>query len=129
MIPWMFFQAQCSALQYYMNSIKQSKVVMTSSILATAFHIGWCYLLVKVFKWDIHGVAFSNVLTNIVNLLILELHCYFSKHFKDCYFWFTEDTLEDIGEYIKIGCHSALMVCLEWWTYEILALSAGWLGV
>ncbi|KAJ3015772.1 hypothetical protein HKX48_004395 [Thoreauomyces humboldtii] len=33
-----------------------------------------------------------------------------------------------IWEFIKLGVPSVLMMCSEWWAFEIAALAAGWLG-
>lgn len=45
------------------------------------------------------------------------------------YFSFTKDTLEGIGDFLKIGIPNTTMLCLEWWFYEILALMAGYISV
>lgn len=34
-----------------------------------------------------------------------------------------------LTEYLKIAVPSMLMLCFEWWAYEILAFSASWISV
>ena len=48
---------------------------------------------------------------------------------KQSFFWFKKETFEDLGEYIKIGIPSCVMLCLEWWSFEVLALIAGYIDV
>lgn len=39
------------------------------------------------------------------------------------------DTFRDLGDYLRIGIPSASMMCLEWWSLEVLALMAGYISV
>jgi MATE family multidrug resistance protein len=34
-----------------------------------------------------------------------------------------------LGTYLKIGIPGALMLCFEWWAFELLALFSGIMGV
>lgn len=38
-------------------------------------------------------------------------------------------TFRGIGQYLALGIPSAMMLCLEWWAYEIMTLMAGYIGV
>lgn len=35
---------------------------------------------------------------------------------------------EDLKQYMKIGIPSTVMLCLDWWVWELLILISGWLG-
>ena len=37
--------------------------------------------------------------------------------------------LSSLSEYMELGVPSALMLCLEWWVFEIMILMAGFIGV
>lgn len=32
-------------------------------------------------------------------------------------------------DYLRIGLPGAMMLCFEWWAFEILAVISGWIGV
>ena len=38
-------------------------------------------------------------------------------------------TISGIDQYLALGIPSAMMLCLEWWAYEIMTLMAGYIGV
>lgn len=38
-------------------------------------------------------------------------------------------SIHGIGQYLSLGIPSAMMLCLEWWAYEVMTLMAGYLGV
>ena len=37
------------------------------------------------------------------------------------------DTMK-IMKFLKLGIPGILMICSEWWAFEIIALAAGWIG-
>ena len=54
---------------------------------------------------------------------------YSETTFKDMVFFYDKTVFEDLGHYLKIGVPGMLMLCFEWWCFEILAIFAGLLGV
>ena len=49
--------------------------------------------------------------------------------FKDMVFFYDKSVTKDLGTYLRIGVPGMLMLCFEWWCFEILAIFAGLLGV
>lgn len=43
--------------------------------------------------------------------------------------FFNRDSFRNWTEYLYFGVPAALMLCLEWWCFEILALYAGLLSI
>ena len=39
------------------------------------------------------------------------------------------DTFNGWDEYLRVALSSTIMICPEWWTYEIITLLAGTIGV
>lgn len=35
---------------------------------------------------------------------------------------------DELKQYMKIGIPSTIMLCLDWWVWELLILISGWLG-
>lgn len=44
-------------------------------------------------------------------------------------FWYDRTCWEDLGTFLKIGVPGMLMLCFEWWAFELLAIFTGLLGV
>jgi MATE family multidrug resistance protein len=40
---------------------------------------------------------------------------------------FSRQAFSGWGEYLAYGVPTAVMMCMEWWAYEVLVLLAGWL--
>ena len=49
--------------------------------------------------------------------------------FKNMVFFYDKSVTESLGYYLKIGVPGMLMLCFEWWCFEILAIFTGLLGV
>merc|ERR1740130_19289 len=39
------------------------------------------------------------------------------------------DMFNEVGAYLKVGISGMLMLCFEWWAFELLAIFSGLIGV
>ncbi|KAK4733423.1 hypothetical protein R3W88_007684 [Solanum pinnatisectum] len=63
---------------------------------------------------------------NWFNLLLLGLYVKYSKSCEKTRLYFSkEEVLASMREFFPLAIPSACMVCLEWWTFEIVILLAG----
>lgn len=44
-------------------------------------------------------------------------------------FWYDTTIFKDVVTYLRIGVSGMLMLCFEWWAFELLAIFTGLLGV
>jgi MATE family multidrug resistance protein len=49
--------------------------------------------------------------------------------YKEAWFFPTLDSIKGMGEYVKVALLSMVMLCLEWWSYEIQILYASFISV
>lgn len=79
------------------------------------------------------GAAISTNLTFILNMLICDIWMRFDreKEFKDMIFFYDKSIFkkQQLLNYLKIGVPGMLMVCFEWWAFEILAIFTGYISV
>jgi MATE family multidrug resistance protein len=77
------------------------------------------------------GAAIALNITYILNMIIADSVIRYKKNtdFKDMIFWFDKTILFDLSTYLKIGVPGMLMLCFEWWAFELLAIFTGLLGV
>jgi MATE family multidrug resistance protein len=60
---------------------------------------------------------------------MITLFCLSMTDLKESFFFFTSETFHNLGEYLKIGFPSAMMLCLEWGGLESLIIIAGFISV
>lgn len=94
-------------------------------------HILLSYTLIFQFDFGVQGASISTCVTYWLNLIIVTLYISLKKDVvhRDSWFWFNSDCFREWWQYLKYGVPAALMLCLEWWSFEVLSIIAGMLGV
>jgi len=72
------------------------------------------------------GAAVATNITYIANMVITDIWCYRNL---DTWAMPTREMFNDIGSYLKVGISGMLMLCFEWWAFELLAIFSGLLSV
>jgi multidrug resistance protein, MATE family len=77
------------------------------------------------------GAAIATNITWVANMVISDIIIRYrkDKDYPHMVFWYNMSIFEDIGFYLKIGIPGMLMLCCEWWIFELLAIFTGLLGV
>jgi MATE family multidrug resistance protein len=77
------------------------------------------------------GAAIATNITYILNMVLSDIwiRCKKDVDYKDIVFWYDKSCYHDLGTYLKIGIPGMLMLCFEWWAFELLAIFTGLLGV
>lgn len=52
-----------------------------------------------------------------------------NTEYKDMVFWYDKSIYRELVKYLRIGVSGMLMLCFEWWAFELLAIFTGLLGV
>ncbi|KAL6643272.1 hypothetical protein ACP70R_021453 [Stipagrostis hirtigluma subsp. patula] len=99
--------------------------VMASSGVAAMTHVAVCYALVNWAGMGSKGAALSLAVSYGVNLAILALYVRLSSACKRTWTGFSMDAFTGLLEFAKLAAPSAIMVCLEWWSFELLVLLSG----
>ena len=96
---------------------------------ATALHILWCWLFVSRLEWGILGLGMAMILTNVGMLTMIEVYSLCIPRIQDSIFCLNVDAFKNWGEYFKFGVPATVMLCAEFWAFEILIFLSGTLGV
>uniref|UniRef100_A0A0D9XIS2 Protein DETOXIFICATION n=1 Tax=Leersia perrieri TaxID=77586 RepID=A0A0D9XIS2_9ORYZ len=99
--------------------------LMASSAVAAAAHVAMCWALVFKAGMGSKGAALSVAVTYMVNLSILVLYVRVSKACETTWTGFSMDAFTQLRRFTDLAVPSAMMVCLEWWSFEILVLLSG----
>lgn len=77
------------------------------------------------------GAAAATNITYILNMIIADVIVRMKQKttFEDMVFWYDKTIFNGIGTFLKIGVPGMLMLCFEWWAFELLAIFTGNLGV
>lgn len=125
MIPALFLFGQ---LQCHVRFLQPQNVVvpvMLSSAATAAVHVAVCWLLVRRLGLGANGAALASAVSNLANLSFLALYVRLSPSCKTTWAGFSREAFHGIPGFLKLAVPSAAMVCMEWWSFELLVLLSG----
>ncbi|KAI3759427.1 hypothetical protein L6452_07236 [Arctium lappa] len=119
--PYGLLQCQFRFLQAQSNT----RVLMISTGFTSLIHILVCWILVFKLGLGCQGAALSCAVSYWINVLILSVYIKFSPAFDKTWTGFSKEGIANLGDFLVLSIPSALMVCLEYWSYEFLVLMSG----
>ncbi|KAL0296674.1 UNVERIFIED_CONTAM: protein DETOXIFICATION 12 [Sesamum radiatum] len=99
--------------------------MLASSFITICFHVLMCWLLVFKLGLDNLGAAVAMGLSMWLNAIML---CLYMKYSSKCEKTRTRISLkvfQGTGEFFRLAIPSAAMLCVEWWSFELLILLSG----
>ncbi|XP_067165762.1 multidrug and toxin extrusion protein 2 isoform X2 [Apteryx mantelli] len=75
------------------------------------------------------GSAWANTVSQYTQAILLFLYVWWKKIHVETWGGWTRDCLQDWGSFIHLAVPGMLMMCIEWWTFEIGSFLAGLLSV
>ncbi|KAE8804571.1 MATE efflux family protein 9 [Hordeum vulgare] len=115
-------------LQCHIRFLQSQTIVLpvTASSGATALcHPLVCWLLVFKAGLGSKGAALSNAVSYGINLVILALYVRLSATCKNTWSGFSREAFKELRQFTALAMPSAMMICLEWWSFEVLVLLSG----
>ncbi|KAG6494178.1 hypothetical protein ZIOFF_049197 [Zingiber officinale] len=125
MIPGLFAYTITQPLMKFLQSQSLIFPMLLSSVSTLCLHVLFCWLL--VYKSSLHnvGAAVSLSISYWLNVLILILYIRYSDSCRLTRSPITKEAFKGISKFLRVAVPSALMICLEWWSYELLILLSG----
>ncbi|XP_060670607.1 protein DETOXIFICATION 16-like isoform X2 [Ziziphus jujuba] len=125
MIPSLFAYG---LLQCFIRFLQTQSIVfpmMLSCGITTLIHIILCWILVLKSGLGNRGAALANSISYWINVLLLGLYVKFSSSCAKSWTGFSKESLRNIPTFLKLAIPSAVMVCLEMWSFEMMVLLSG----
>lgn len=125
LVPALFANAILIPLLRYFQCQSMVLPMLLSNCATVCIHVPLCWAL--VYKWELGyiGAALAIGLSYWLNVFFLALYMAFSSSCEKTRGLYLDDIFSSIKEFLHIALPSAAMVCLEWWTFELLLLLAG----
>ncbi|XP_074176292.1 multidrug and toxin extrusion protein 2 isoform X5 [Rhinolophus sinicus] len=84
------------------------------------------YILVSVLNLGVRGSAYANTISQFVQTIFLFFYIVLKKLHLETWAGWSSQCLQDWGSFFQLAIPSMLMICIEWWAYEIWSfLSVG----
>ncbi|KAJ4808161.1 Protein DETOXIFICATION [Rhynchospora pubera] len=125
MIPSLFAYGLLQCQVRFLQAHSIVFPVMLSSGVTALLHLLVCWLLVYGLGMGSKGAALGTGISTWINVLILAVYVRLSPKCKTTWVGLSKEAFYDLVGFIKLAVPSALMVCLEWWSFEFLVLLSG----
>ncbi|PRQ40239.1 putative multi antimicrobial extrusion protein [Rosa chinensis] len=125
MMPSLFAYSLLQCLNRFLQTQNNVFPMMISSGITAFLHIIICWALCFKFGLGSKGAALAISISYWVNVLLLASYVMFSPVCKNTWTGFTKEALHDILSFIKLAIPSAIMICFEYWTFEMVVLLSG----
>ncbi|XP_017973467.1 PREDICTED: protein DETOXIFICATION 17 isoform X3 [Theobroma cacao] len=120
------------ARQYHMLGVHMQRAILVLTLVSVPISLIWAFTgqVFTILKQDTEismraGAALSSAISYWINVFILAIYIKFSPTCKKTWTGFSKDGRRNLVSFLKLGIPSALMVCLEFWSYEFLVLMSG----
>ncbi|XP_075636245.1 protein DETOXIFICATION 12-like isoform X1 [Castanea sativa] len=125
LVPALFAYATLQPLVRYLQTQSLVKPMLISSVVILCFHIPLCWVLVFKSGLGNLGAALAMGISYWLNVIFLGLYVKYSSACKKTLVPISKELFQGIGEFFRFAIPSAVMVCLEWWSFEFLILLSG----
>ncbi|KAG7597103.1 Multi antimicrobial extrusion protein [Arabidopsis suecica] len=125
LIPGLFAYAVLQPLTRYFQNQSLITPLLITSCVVFCIHVPVCWLLVYNSGLGNLGGAMAISLSNWLYAIILGSFMYYSSACSETRAPLSMEIFDGIGEFFKYALPSAAMICLEWWSYELIILLSG----
>ncbi|KAF8700315.1 hypothetical protein HU200_034247 [Digitaria exilis] len=124
-IPGLFAFSSLQCLLRYLQTQSVVVPLVVCSVAPSALHVALAHLLVNVLGLGLPGAAAAVSATFWVSCLMLLAYVTRSRAFSETWKGFSAEAFKYVLPTVKLATPSAVMVCLEYWAFELLVLIAG----
>ncbi|CAK9185605.1 unnamed protein product [Ilex paraguariensis] len=125
MIPCLSAYGLLQCLNRFLQTQNNVYPMMLISGVTTLLHLLVCWILVFKSGLGSRGAALANSISYWINVVLLALYVRYSSSCSETWAGFSKEALHDIVTFIKLAIPSAVMVCLEMWSFEMMVLLSG----
>ncbi|KAL8476673.1 hypothetical protein ACS0TY_029098 [Phlomoides rotata] len=125
LIPTLFPYAILQPIVRYLQTQSLILPMLWSSLASLFFQLLLCWAFVFKFNLGSAGAALSIGISYWFYVILLVLYVKFSPVCKKTCASFSKDVFLTMKDFFQFAIPSAVMVCLEWWSFEFVILLSG----
>ncbi|KAK4720775.1 hypothetical protein R3W88_011008 [Solanum pinnatisectum] len=125
MIPSIFAYALLQCQMRFLQAQNNVLPMMLTAGATTLLHLFTCWFLVLKTGLGNKGAALANAASYWINVFLLAAYIGISPSCKSTWTGFSIVAFSDIPRYLRLAIPSAVMVCLESWSFEMMVLLCG----
>lgn len=128
MMFFVFFDVQFGVNFRYLNIVNKSHVNLMIVIGCLLLHPLWCYIFINLLELGVVGAGISLIISQMLSSVSGLLYIHIAKPLPESIFGYRKDSFRGWWDYLKVAIPSAMLMCAEWWGFEICSIIAIWIG-
>ncbi|XP_073150067.1 protein DETOXIFICATION 14-like [Henckelia pumila] len=128
LIPTLFPYAILQSVVRFLQTQSLIFPMVYSSLATLCVNLPLSWVLIFKLELGNAGAALSIGISYWLNVIFIGLYIYYSSACQKTRSSFSRDVFHTVGEFFQFAIPSSVMVCLEWWTFEIVILLSGLLS-
>ncbi|XP_056166315.1 protein DETOXIFICATION 16-like [Syzygium oleosum] len=125
MIPSIFAYALLQCHVRFLQTQNNVIPLMVISGVTALLHIFICWFLVFNSGLGNKGAALANSISYWINVLLMAIYVRISPSCKRTWTGFSKEAVHGIFAFLKLAIPSAVMLCFEMWSFEMMVLLSG----
>ncbi|XP_071928767.1 protein DETOXIFICATION 12-like [Coffea arabica] len=125
LIPALFGYATLQPLIRFFQMQSLTFPMFIISCITIVFHTVLSWVLVYKSGLQNHGAALAMDVSMWFNVIILGLYMSYCSSCAQTRAPISMEMFHGVKEFFRFAIPSAVMICLEWWSYELMILSSG----
>lgn len=131
-LSWGFYMdCMFQSKRMFLTATQNTFLPMMVQLCTICIHPLWCYLFVEHLNFGVTGCAIAQNITYTLQLMIIIvcMECSSSEEMKQLSVMPSLSSFEGFGAFLKMARITVFLEALELWSYEVIALMAGYLSV
>ncbi|KAF5192057.1 Detoxification-like protein [Thalictrum thalictroides] len=125
LIPGLFAYAILQCILRFLQTQTVVIPLVICAVVPLTIDFGLSYVLVYHTVLGFKGAALASAVCLWISVIMLGLYVNYSDKFKPTWEGLSLESFQHVLPSLKLAIPSALMVCLEYWAFELLVLLAG----
>ncbi|GAQ91928.1 MATE efflux family protein [Klebsormidium nitens] len=126
LIPSLFAHAWYAPLVTFLQSQGATRALGWASGATLLVHVPCTWFFIYYLGWKSDGAALATSVSYFVMLVLLAGHVYGSKQYRAFRPTFTmKKTFRHLWPLVKLGLPSSIMLCFEYWAFDVLYILCG----
>ncbi|KAI5060125.1 hypothetical protein GOP47_0024545 [Adiantum capillus-veneris] len=128
LIPTLFAYSFYACQVRFLQAQSLVKPLFVCFSITVVCHVPICWALVFHSGLGYKGAAIANSISLWITVFALEVYIRCSKRCARCIAPLSFAAVRDMRGFLALAVPSAMMVCLEWWSYEVLVIISAFLA-
>ncbi|CAE7417763.1 SLC47A1 [Symbiodinium pilosum] len=124
--PGLLFMSANCVLSRTLSAISNVQINLWMSITAALLHVCLSFLFIPSLGFV--GAPVAACICDAYESLGILVLASRNPDFRKCWGGFTREAFSQWGSYLRISCPALMLMCIEWWTWDLMSFLAGFVS-